>query len=87
MAINLADQGLFAREVYYRADPPDLVETLRALAQRLGLFTLGGSDFHGIERNDERQPGEIPLPDSVVEAFIKALQAEGCAVPEPTPAP
>jgi predicted metal-dependent phosphoesterase TrpH len=86
MAAALAAQGLFGMEVYYRAYPPDLVETLRALAERLGLFTLGGSDFHGIERNDERQPGDIPLPDSVVESFIEALRAEGCAVPEPTPA-
>jgi predicted metal-dependent phosphoesterase TrpH len=85
IATTLASQGLFGMEVYYRAYAPELVETLRALAERLGLFPTGGSDFHGIERNDERQPGDIPLPDAVVEALIERLRAAGCAVPEPTP--
>lgn len=85
MASTLASHGLFGMEVYYRAYPPDLVETLRLLAERLGLFPLGGSDFHGIERNDEREPGEIPLPDAVVKAFIERLRADGYQVPDPTP--
>ena len=61
-------------EVYYKAYTPDVVEPLRLLAERLGLFTLGGSDFHGIDRNDEREPGDIPLPDAVVEAFLEAAR-------------
>lgn len=86
VATTLAAQGLFGMEVYYRAYSPELVETLRALAERLGLFALGGSDFHGIERNDERQPGDIPLPDAVVEAFIERTRGLGCNIPEATPA-
>ncbi len=86
VATELAGQGLFGMEVYYRAYEPALVETLRALAERLGLFTLGGSDFHGIERNDERQPGDIPLPDSVAEAFIERARSLGCNIPEAAPA-
>lgn len=85
VATTLAAQGLFGIEVYYRAYPPELVETLRALAERLGLFALGGSDFHGIERNDERQPGDIPLPDAVVEAFLERTRSLGCYIPEATP--
>lgn len=86
VAADLAAQGLFGLETYYRAYPPELVETLRALAVRLGLFPTGGSDFHGIDRNDERQPGEIPLPDEVVESFLERVRGLGCNVPEPTPA-
>lgn len=86
VAAELAEQGLFGLETYYRAYPAELVEALRQLAERLGLFTTGGSDFHGIERNDEREPGDIPLPDAVVETFLERVRALGCNVPEPTPA-
>ena len=87
VAEELAAAGLFGMEVYYKAYAPEVVETLRLLAERLGLFTLGGSDFHGIERDDEREPGNIPLPDAVVEALLDAARVAGCEVPAPTPAP
>lgn len=83
VARMLAEQGLFGMEVYYKAYEPELVETLRLLAGRLGLFALGGSDYHGAGASDERLPGDIPLPDVVVPAFLDAARAAGCAVPEP----
>lgn len=86
VATELAAQGLFGMEVYYKAYEPDLVETLRSLAERLGLFALGGSDFHGLDRFDEREPGDIPLPDDVVAALLDAAGGAGCRIPEPTPA-
>lgn len=85
VAAMLAAQGLFGMEVYYKAYEPPLVESLRVLAARLGLFPLGGSDFHGVGAADERQPGDIPLPDDVVTAFLDAARAAGCTVPNPTP--
>ncbi len=87
VAAELAANGLFGVEAYYKAYPPDLVESLRALAERHGLFTLGGSDYHGLAREDEREPGDIPLPDEVVDAFLSAARERGCDVPEPTPVP
>lgn len=83
VAADLASRNLFGIEVYYKAYTPEVVEALRALAERLGLFTLGGSDFHGIDRKDERQPGDIPLPDSVVEAYLQTARDLGCRIPEP----
>ncbi len=85
VATDLASHGLFGMEVYYKAYTPEVVETLLALARRLGLFALGGSDFHGIDRKDERQPGDIPLPDAVAEGFIETIRSLGCKVPEATP--
>ena len=61
-----------------------MVESLVTLADRLSVFALGGSDHHGIDREGERQPGEIPLPDHVVDAFLDAARERGCRVPEPT---
>jgi predicted metal-dependent phosphoesterase TrpH len=84
IAADLAAHGLFGMEVYYKHYEPEQVETLRQLADRLGLFTSGGSDFHGIERDNERQPGDIPLPDAVALAMLERAHAEGCTVPEPS---
>ena len=84
IAGELAAAGLFGLEAYYKHYDPEMVASLAALAERLGVFALGGSDHHGIEREDERQPGEIPLPDAVVDAFLDAARARGCRVPEPT---
>ena len=86
VAGELAAQGLFGMEVYYQDYTPELVASLRALAGRLDLFALGGSDYHGLEREGEREPGDIPLPDAVVTDFLSAARDLGCRVPEPTPA-
>jgi predicted metal-dependent phosphoesterase TrpH len=87
VATDLAADGLFGMEAYYKAYTPEQVESLRELAEQLGLFALGGSDFHGIyDRKDEREPGDIPLPYDVVSQFIDLARMHGCDVPNPTPA-
>ncbi len=85
VAAELAAAGAFGLEAYYQGYEPDLVAGLAALAERLGLFALGGSDYHGIDREDERPPGDIPLPDAVTDAFLEAAREHGCRVPEPAP--
>jgi predicted metal-dependent phosphoesterase TrpH len=87
VATDLAADGLFGMEAYYKAYIPDVVQSLCELAERLGLFALGGSDFHGIyDRKDEREPGDIPLPYDVVTSFLDLARLHGCNVPLPTPA-
>jgi hypothetical protein len=86
VAASLAAEGLFGMEVFYKAYGPELVQSLHELARAHSLFPLGGSDYHALDREDEREPGDIPLPDEVVEAFLAAARDEGCRVPEPAPA-
>ena len=86
VAAELAAAGLFGMEAYYRAYEPPLVERLRTLADHLGLFALGGSDYHGLARDGEREPGDIPLPDSVTDRLLAAARDYGCPVPTPAPA-
>jgi 3',5'-nucleoside bisphosphate phosphatase len=74
---ELKDQGLTGMEVYYRDLSPDRVEGLLATSRRLGLLATGGSDFHGLGNPGEREPGDIPLPDSAVDALLAA--GEQCA--------
>ena len=85
-AASLAADGLFGMEVFYKAYPPDLVQSLHELATSLDLFALGGSDYHGLGNDDDRDPGDIPLPDTVAEAYLVAAREAGCELPEPTPA-
>ncbi|MDA0256829.1 MAG: PHP domain-containing protein [Chloroflexi bacterium] len=85
VAARLASAGLFGMEVYYKDYSPGLVEELRLLAERLGLFPLGGSDYHALPRQREREPGDIPLPDEVVTRFLEEARRRCCLVPEPTP--
>jgi predicted metal-dependent phosphoesterase TrpH len=67
----LVPAGLTGMEVYYRNYTPEQVEHLRRVAERLGLFPLGGSDYHAMARDSECEPGNIPLPDHVVDAFME----------------
>ena len=67
----LVPLGLLGMEVYYRRYTPDQVATLRQMADRLGLFPLGGSDYHAMDRPEETEPGNIPLPDDIVDAFVE----------------
>ena len=68
---ELVSAGLTGMEVYYRRYTPEQVSDLRRVADRLGLFPLGGSDYHAMERDSETEPGDIPLPDHIVDAFMK----------------
>ncbi len=84
VAASLASSGLFGMEVFYKVYPPGTVAALRQVADSLALFGLGGSDYHGLGNEDDRDPGDIPLPDRVVEAYLEAAGAAGCDVPAPS---
>jgi len=68
---GLVDAGLAGMEVYYRDYAPELIDTLAAKAAKFGLLALGGSDYHGLNNPGEREPGDIPLPDSVARTFLE----------------
>ncbi len=68
---KLKAAGMRAIEVYYKNYSPTTIDRLRALADKHGLLPLGGSDYHGIHGNDERLPGDIPLPDSSIERLLE----------------
>jgi hypothetical protein len=69
--ISLKAAGMRAIEVYYKSYGRETIERLVALADKHDLLPLGGSDYHGIFGNDERLPGDIPLPDSSVDRLLE----------------
>lgn len=69
--------GLVGMEVYYQDYDPETIDHLLAAARRHGLLPLGGSDYHALGGEHEREPGDIPLPDEAAEAFLALAQERG----------
>jgi predicted metal-dependent phosphoesterase TrpH len=70
---EIVPAGLVGMEVYYKAYDAATVQHLLEIAERHRLLSLGGSDFHGLDRPDEREPGMVdnPLPDAVIRQFLE----------------
>ncbi len=66
---QLAEVGLQGMEVFYKNYTENEIARFGALAEAHGLFPLGGSDYHGIH-DDEREIGDIPLADDIIDAFL-----------------
>jgi len=74
---DLKAAGLVGMEVYYQDYKPDEVERLRVIAEKFGLIPMGGSDFHGLGGPQQREPGNIPLPDEPIERFLALARQRG----------
>ena len=73
---QLVDEGLQGIEVYYPEHSSTEVVQYKTLADRYKLLSTGGTDYHGIEKNELDigvGRGEMKLPYSIVED-IKALR-------------
>jgi len=67
---TLQEAGLAGMEIYYQDYDEASIERLLTIARRHGLLPTGGSDYHGLGGEHERLPGDIPLPDEVIDAFM-----------------
>ena len=54
-----AEHGLAGLEVFYPEHTPAVTRKYLALAQKLGLFVTGGSDYHGVPEERELGDGQI----------------------------
>jgi predicted metal-dependent phosphoesterase TrpH len=70
MVRELIPAGLVGMEVYYNGYSAEEVEGLLAMAERHGLIATGGSDFHGIEPDEETAIGGADVPLEVAERLI-----------------
>jgi predicted metal-dependent phosphoesterase TrpH len=67
---SLLEAGLVGIEVYYQDYDEATIQRLLAIARDHELLPTGGSDYHGLGGSQERLPGDIRLPDEVIEAFM-----------------
>ncbi|MBI1885117.1 MAG: PHP domain-containing protein [Chloroflexi bacterium] len=74
---SLKQAGLIGMEVYYQDYAPEEVERLRQLALKFDLLPLGGSDYHGLGGPQQREPGDIPLPNEPVERLFELARRHG----------
>lgn len=74
---RLKDAGLTAMEVYYQDYRQDEIATFGQMAKRFDLLPLGGSDYHALGRPEEKEPGDIPLPDDAIEAYMDVARERG----------
>jgi len=76
LIVRLADEGLKGIEVYYPEHSGVEVAQYKTLADRYNLVSTGGTDYHGIDKNELDigvGRGEMKLPYSIVEE-IKAVR-------------
>jgi predicted metal-dependent phosphoesterase TrpH len=74
---QLKTAGLIGMEVYYQDYSPKEVKRLHAVANRFALIPLGGSDYHGMGGPQQREPGDIPLPDEPVQRLLALARERG----------
>ncbi len=73
---SLARAGLAGLEAYHSDHTPEQTVTLLRLANRLGLLTTGGSDFHGRAKPDVelgRGRGALSVPETCLTRLAAAL--------------
>jgi len=76
LIVQLVDEGLKGIEVYYPEHSAGEAAQYKTLADRYSLLSTGGTDYHGIEKNELDigvGRGEMKLPYSIVEN-MKALR-------------
>ncbi len=76
LILKLVGEGLKGIEVYYPEHSPAEAGQFKTLADRYGLLSTGGTDYHGMEKNGldiGAGRGEMKLPYSIVEN-LKAVR-------------
>ncbi len=70
MVTELKPAGLVGIEAYYNDYTADKISKLVSLADRHGLITTGGSDYHGLDNNTETLIGGADVPIESAEHLI-----------------
>lgn len=76
---ELMGHGLAGLEAIWSSHSAEQMRELKALAEKLGLITTGGSDFHGENKPDIKlgtgRKNNVQVPDSVLTALRQRVAA------------
>lgn len=64
---ELVKSGLAGLEAYYKDYTSEDRQRLVKLAEKYGILTTGGSDYHGLDESAEMMMGEANVPPEVVD--------------------
>jgi len=76
MIIELKACGLVGLEAYYDGYSAAEVSRLISLAQKYGLITTGGSDYHGLDDSTETMIGEAGVPAKSARQLIALAEQQ-----------
>jgi hypothetical protein len=79
----LKQAGLDALEAWYGEYSVGEREGIARVAERHGLLTTGGSDYHGPSERSRRELGGLVIPEIVVKRFLRALRPERPVIDSP----
>jgi len=74
---EIVPAGLTGIEVYYQDYTPDEIERFLDIAGKFGLIPMGGSDYHGLGGPQQREPGQVAVPDLTVDRLFALAKERG----------
>ncbi len=74
LVIKLKEVGLVGLEAHYDGYRKKTIQRLVGLAEKHGLLTSGGSDFHGLGGADETSIGGVDVPFYCAERLISLAE-------------
>ena len=77
LIIQLQSSGLVGIEAYYNNYNASDMKRLVRLAEQYNLCVTGGSDYHGIDMNNETMIGDVDLPFKAVEQLLLLAEQSG----------
>lgn len=83
MVIKLKTAGLVGIEVYYDSYTAEEVSKLLSLADRHGLITTGGSDYHGLDTSTETMIGGVDVPIESAEQLTALAEQRALKLASP----
>ena len=72
---TLVKAGLTGIEVYYKDYPDEDRERLAKMAEKHGLITTGGTDYHGLDDSTEVMMGEAGVPPYIADNLIALAES------------
>lgn len=74
LVVRLKRIGLVGLEAYYGGYREKTIQRLVGLADKYGLLTSGGSDFHGLGSADETPIGGVDVPFDCAQSLISLAE-------------
>jgi predicted metal-dependent phosphoesterase TrpH len=71
MIIELKKAGLAGIEAYYKENTSEQTTAMLDMADKYGLISTGGTDFHGIKDSRDAMLGSVEVPMEAAERLIR----------------